>query len=97
LEVKQRELDQMVQKMQLPVDIDIVRMKIQKELEGKHRIDLEQKVHQNERLQDQYYESKRQLDIARSQLESVKFEAEKELNDVKARFRTEVQELMLQN
>jgi len=59
LDLKQRELDQMAQKLTLPVDTDILRMKIQKDLESRHRIDIESKVSENERLQDHYYESKR--------------------------------------
>ena len=50
LELKQREMDSMAQKMQLPVDVDILRIKIQKEIEQKHRVDLEQKINDNERL-----------------------------------------------
>jgi hypothetical protein len=37
-------MDQMAQKLTLPVDTDILRMKIQKDLEARHRIDIETKV-----------------------------------------------------
>ena len=40
----------MAQKLTLPVDTDILRMKIQKDLESRHRIDIEQKLSENERL-----------------------------------------------
>jgi len=50
LDLKQREMDQMAQKMSVPVDTDILRMKIQKDLESRHRIDLETKMAENERL-----------------------------------------------
>ena len=50
--LKQREVDQMVQKQQLPIDTDILRMKISKELESRHRVEIEQKLHDIERLQD---------------------------------------------
>jgi hypothetical protein len=59
LEVKQRESEYLSKKLCLPVDTDILRMKIQKELEARHRTDLEQKMQENERLSDQFYESKR--------------------------------------
>ena len=52
-------MDQLAQKVQLPVDADILRMKIQKDLEARHRMDLEQRVQENERLQDEFYETKR--------------------------------------
>jgi hypothetical protein len=41
LDLKQRELDQMAQKLTLPIDTDILRMKIQKDLESRHRIEIE--------------------------------------------------------
>ena len=65
-------------------------MKIQKDLEARHRIDLEQKVQENERLQDEFYETKRQLDVSRTQLESLRFEGEKEVNDLKERNRSDM-------
>ena len=41
IESKQIELEQMQQKMTLPIDTDILRMKIQKDIEGRHRIEME--------------------------------------------------------
>ena len=72
-------------------------MKIQKDIESRHRIEMETKMQENERLSDQYYESKRQLDILRTQHEAMKFEHEKDINDTKERFKSEIQELMLEN
>jgi hypothetical protein len=43
IEMKQRELEQMHQKMSLPVDTDILRMKIAKDMESRHRIEIETK------------------------------------------------------
>jgi hypothetical protein len=88
--MKQREMDQMAQKLSLPVDTDILRMKIQKDIESRHRIEMETKMQENERLSDQYYESKRQLDILRTQHEAMKFEHEKDINDTKERFKSEI-------
>ena len=90
LEMKQREMDQMAQKLSLPVDTDILRMKIQKDIESRHRIDMDTKIQENERLSDQFYESKRQLDILKTQHELMKFEHEKDINDTKERFRSEI-------
>lgn len=69
----------MAQKLQLPVDTDILRMKIQKDVESRHRMDMEQKIQENERLQDETYETKRNLDIIRTQYEASKYEGEKDL------------------
>jgi len=77
----------MAQKLQLPVDTDILRLKISKDLESRHRADIEQKIHENERLSDQYYEGKRQLDILRTQYENFKYESAKDLQDAKDRFK----------
>ena len=52
VDMKQRDIDQLAQKLALPVDTDILRMKIMKDLESRHRIDLEAKASENERLQD---------------------------------------------
>ncbi|MFO0117535.1 MAG: hypothetical protein ACK521_07945 [bacterium] len=41
IEHKQREIDQMANKMTLPIDTDIMRMKIQKDIEGRHRVEIE--------------------------------------------------------
>ncbi len=43
IEQKQREIDQMANKMSLPIDTDIMRMKIQKDIEARHRVELDQK------------------------------------------------------
>jgi hypothetical protein len=59
LEMKQREIDLLSQKLSLPVDTDILRMKIIKDVESRHRIDLEGKASENERLQDNLFETKR--------------------------------------
>ena len=44
VESKQRELDNLAQKMVLPVDKDILRMRIQKDLEAKFRFELESRM-----------------------------------------------------
>lgn len=39
----------MANKMTLPIDTDIMRMKIQKDIEGRHRVEMENKSHELER------------------------------------------------
>lgn len=56
IEQKQRELEQMHAKMALPVDTDILRMKIAKDMEQRHRLELEAKHSETERLSEQFYE-----------------------------------------
>lgn len=59
IEQKQREIDQMANKMILPIDTDIMRMKIQKDIESRHRVELEAKQHELDRFGEQFYEAKR--------------------------------------
>ena len=59
IEKKQQELEGMAQKMQLPIDTDILRMRLAKDLEAKYRFELESKMQQLERTTDSLYETKR--------------------------------------
>ena len=43
IESKQRELENMTAKMALPVDTDIIRMKLAKDMEARHRLELQTK------------------------------------------------------
>lgn len=52
--------------MVLPVDTDILRMKIQKDIEQRHRAEMETKHAEIERLSEQFYDAKRQLDISKT-------------------------------
>ena len=42
IEQKQRDLENMQARMTLPIDTDILRMKIQKDMEQRHRIEIDQ-------------------------------------------------------
>ena len=56
----------MQNKISLPLDTDILRMKIQKDIESRHRIELDSKQQEIERLSEHYYESKRQVEILKT-------------------------------
>jgi hypothetical protein len=58
---------------------------------------MDDKICENEKLMDQFYEGKRQLDILRTQHEAQKYEHEKEINDLKDRYKSEINELMMEN
>jgi hypothetical protein len=72
IERKQSELDTIASKMVLPVDSDILRMRIQKEVEAKYRYELETRQGELERVSDAFYESRRQLEIVKAALEGNK-------------------------
>ena len=45
--------------MVLPIDTDILRMRIQKDIEGRYRLELETKMLELERMTEAFYECKR--------------------------------------
>lgn len=67
----------MAQKIQLPIDTDILRMRISKDIENKFRFELQNKCSQLENTTDQYYEVKRLLEITKLAHEQLKIESEK--------------------
>ncbi len=84
-------------KMSLPVDTDILRMKVAKDMEARHRVEIEAKQQEVDRLAEQYYEARRHNEVLKAQIESVKAESEKEIKDLKEKHRQELQELTLEN
>ena len=87
----------MANKMSLPIDADILRMKIQKDMESRHRVELDQKQYEADRLGEQYYEVKRQLDVVKTQLDTQRHEFEKKVAELKEKSRKEASELMIEN
>jgi hypothetical protein len=84
-------------KLALPVDTDILRMKIAKDMEARHKLEIEGRQTENDRLAEQFYEAKRQSEIFKAHIESLKLESEKELRDAKEKHRQELHELTLEN
>lgn len=85
IEQKQKELEDVQAKVIPSLDHDMLRIKIINELEGPQRLALETKQQEIDRLQDQVYEFKRQFEILSSKFETARFEADKEIRDVKER------------
>ncbi len=77
LENKQKELDTISQKMVLPIDTDILRMRVTKDIEARFRLELETKTIELEKITDSFYECKRQLEIVKTTLENHKYESDK--------------------
>ena len=96
-EIKQKELDQVASKMSLPIDTDILRMRVQKDLEGRFRMEIETKLLELEKMTDAYYECKRQLEIYRTSLENQKYESEKIISELKDKHKLEITELYEEN
>jgi hypothetical protein len=66
LDTKQKELDGIASKMILPIDSDILRMRVTKDVEARFRVELETKTLELERMSDCFYDSKRQLEILKT-------------------------------
>ena len=97
LEGKQKELDQIASKMVLPIDTDILRMRVTKDIEARFRLELETKSLELDKMTEAYYETKRQLEIVKSSFDSHKYESEKLLTDLRDKQRSEVNELFEEN
>lgn len=65
------------QKMVMPVDTDILRMRIQKDLESRYRIEIETRNLELDKMTDAYYECKRHMELYKGSLENLKYETDK--------------------
>ena len=97
LEGKQKELDQIASKMVLPIDTDILRMRVTKDIEARFRLELETKALELDKMTEAYYETKRQFEIVKTSFDSHKYESEKLLNDLRDKHKTELNELFEEN
>jgi len=96
IEQKQKELEEVQAKVIPSLDHDMIRIKIINELEIPHRQAIETKNQEIDRLQDQVYELKRQVEFTNSKYESIRLEAEKDIRDLKERHKFEINDLMLE-
>lgn len=83
--------------MTLPVDQDILRMRIQKDLEQKYRFELDSKSMELDKVSESYFETKRLYEINKTNLENMKIEMEKVADDLKRRHQEELTELVQDN
>lgn len=83
--------------MSLPVDQDILRMRIQKDLENKYRFDLDSKQLELEKVSENYFENKRTTELLKTQVESLKLEYDKVITDIKKRHQEEINEIVQDN
>ena len=97
LDAKQRELDQISAKMVLPVDTDILRMRVTKDIEARFRLELETRALELDKMTEAYYETKRQLEIVKTQFESQKYESEKLIQELRDKHKADLDELFDEN
>ena len=87
----------MANKMSLPIDTDIMRMKIQKDIESRHRVELDQRQQELDKVSESYYETKRSLEVVKTQLETQRHKSEKEIRDIKDQLKRETNDLLIEN
>lgn len=63
--------------MVLPIDTDILRMRVTKDIEARFRLEIETKTVELDKMTDTYYECKRQFEIVKTSMENQKYESEK--------------------
>ena len=83
--------------MVLPIDTDILRMRVTKDIEARFRLELETKSLELDKMTEAYYETKRQFEIVKTSFDSHRYESEKLLNDLRDKQRNEVNELFEEN
>ena len=79
IEQKQREIEEVQTKVMPILDQDMIKIKLINELELPHKLQLEAKLMEMEKLQDENYELKRQLELALSKIEGLRGGKEKEI------------------
>lgn len=85
IEQKQKELEDVQNKVILTLDHDMMRIKIINELELPHRHALDSKQAEVDKLQDQVYELKSQNDLLDNKLKLLRSEAENDIKSLKDR------------
>ena len=56
--------------MVLPIDTDILRMRVTKDIEARFRLEIETKSIELEKMTDVFYECKRQYEIVKTSMEN---------------------------
>jgi hypothetical protein len=82
------------EKMTLPIDNEIIKMRVQKDIDGRYRMELETRALELERMTDAYYDVKRQLEIFKTSLENQRYETEKIVEELRDKSKQEISELV---
>ncbi|CAD8186570.1 unnamed protein product [Paramecium octaurelia] len=96
IEQKQRELEEIQNKLSPSFDQDMIRIKLLNELEIPHRQQLEVKQNEIEKLNEVIYQLKRSLDLEIAKVETTKLENAKEIKLIQERFKLDNSDLQHQ-
>jgi len=83
--------------MVLPIDTDILRMRVTKDIEARFRMEIETKSLELDKMTDAFYECKRQLEIVRTSMENQKYESERIIQELRDKLKVELAELYDEN
>ena len=79
------------------MDTDILRMRVQKDLESKYRVEYESKCVEVERMTEAYYELKRQSEIYKTMIDNHRYETDKVLQEMREKHKRELDEVVEEN
>ncbi|KAL4440811.1 hypothetical protein ABPG74_013792 [Tetrahymena malaccensis] len=96
IEEKQREIEYIQAKVLPSLDQDMIRVRLLNELEAPHRIELEAKQLEIERLQEKQYDLKRQLELFKTKYEVITAEAQRDIRELKEKHKIELKDMMLE-
>lgn len=83
--------------MVLPIDTDILRMRVTKDIEARFRLDIETKTLEVEKMTEAYYETKRQFELVKTSMENHKYESEKIIQEMREKHKSELSEIYEEN
>lgn len=87
IEQKQKEIEEVQTKIIPILDQDMIKIKLINELEVPHKLQMEAKNFENDKLQDENYEIKRQIELTLAKNDVLKSEKEKEIKQLQIRHR----------
>ena len=82
IEQKQKEIEDVQTKVMPILDQDMIKIKLINELEVPHKLQMEAKIMELEKLQDENYELKRQIELALAKNEALKTDKEKDIRNI---------------
>ena len=87
VEQKHKEMEEMNSKVVPSFDHDMLKIRTMNELEIPHKMQLQDKQQEIDKLTDHIFEYKRQIEILQTKYDNLKTEGEKDLKNIKERYK----------
>jgi len=94
---RQKEIEDMQGQAIEPMDMEIFKMKMKKEIETSHRIEIEERNAMLERSKNERDDYKRSLEILNTKYENLKLDTQSQIESNKLKYKEELQGLILEN